>query len=59
MPIWQESMLEVYSVSTLNIDKGQFDKPTKTISIEIDCNKYNDIVPDSLETSIIDKSDIF
>ena len=59
MPIWQEYMIEVYSDSTLNIDKGQFDKPTKTISIEIDCNKYNDIVPDSLETSIIDKSDIF
>ena len=59
MPIWQEYMLEAYNDSTLNINKGQFDKPTKTISIEIDCDKYNNIIPDSLETSIIDKSDIF
>ena len=59
MPIWQEYMLDAYNDSTLNINKGQFDKPTKTISIEIDCDKYNNIVPDSLESSIIDKSDIF
>ena len=59
MPIWQEYMLDTYNDSTLNINKGQFDKPTKTISIEIDCDKYNNIVPDSLESSIIDKSDIF
>ena len=55
MPIWQEYMLDAYNDSTLNINKGQFDKPTKTISIEIDCDKYNNIVPDSLESSIIDK----
>ena len=59
MPIWQEYMIDAYNDSTLNINKGQFDKPTKTISIEIDCDKYNNIVPDSLESSIIDKSDIF
>ena len=59
MPIWQEYMIDAYNDSTLNINKGQFDKPTKTISIEIDCDKYNNIIPDSLESSIIDKSDIF
>ena len=46
----------------LNINKGKFDKPSKKISIEIDCSVYNnDLKDDSLNVFIdkIDASDIF
>ena len=59
MPIWQEFMLKTYNDKTLKIEKGEFDKPTKSITIEIDCNKYDNIHTDSLETSIINKTDIY
>ena len=59
MPIWQEFMLKTYNDSDLKIQKGQFDKPTKSINIEIDCDKYENIDVDSLGTLIIDKTDIY
>ena len=62
MPIWQQYMLSVYNDSTTNINKGKFDKPSKKISIEIDCSVYNnDLKDDSLNVFIdkIDASDIF
>ena len=62
MPIWQQYMLNVYNDSTTNINKGKFDKPSKKISIEIDCSVYNnDLKDDSLNVFIdkIDASDIF
>ena len=62
MPIWQQYMLSVYNDSTININKGKFDKPSKKISIEIDCSVYNnDLKDDSLNVFIdkIDASDIF
>ena len=62
MPIWQQYMLSVYNDSTTNINKGKFDKPSKKISIEMDCSVYNnDLKDDSLNVFIdkIDASDIF
>ena len=62
MPIWQQYMLSVYNDSTTNINKGKFDKPSKKISIEIDCSVYNnDLKDDSLNIFMdkIDASDIF
>ena len=62
MPIWQQYMLSIYNDSTTNINKGKFDKPSKKISIEIDCSVYNnDLKDDSLNVFIdkIDASDIF
>ena len=59
MPIWEEFMLKTYNDKTLKIEKGEFDKPTKSITIEIDCYKYENINSDSLETSIINKTDIY
>ena len=62
MPIWQQYMLSIYNDSTTNIHKGKFDKPSKNISIEIDCSVYNnDLKDDSLNIFIdkIDASDIF
>ena len=62
MPIWQQYMLDVYEDEELGITKGKFDKPTKTINVEIDCSIYsNDINSDSLDVILdkIDASDIF
>jgi len=62
MPIWQQYMLSVYNDSTTNINKGKFDKPSKKISIEIDCSVYNnELKDDSLNIFMdkIDASDIF
>ena len=62
MPIWQQYMLSVYNDSTININKGKFDKPSKKISIEIDCSVYNNDLKDDSLNVFIDKigaSDIF
>ena len=62
MPIWQQYMLDVYGDSELGISKGKFDKPTKIINVELDCNSYsNEIKSDSLDSILdkIDASDIF
>ena len=62
MPIWQQYMLDVYGDAELGISKGTFDKPTKIINVELDCNSYsNEIKSDSLDSILdkIDASDIF
>jgi len=62
MPIWQQYMLSVYNDSTTNINKGKFDKPSKKISIEMDCSVYNNDLKDDSLNVFIDKigaSDIF
>ena len=40
LPIWALYMKRVYADSTLNISKGDFEKP-KDIGLELDCEKYN------------------
>ena len=40
MPIWQNFMLSVYADETLGYTKGPFEKPSKPLSIELDCSKY-------------------
>ena len=62
MPIWQQYILDVYGDAELEISKGTFDKPTKIINVELDCNSYsNEIKSDSLDSILdkIDASDIF
>jgi penicillin-binding protein 1A len=41
LPIWGYYMQKAYADSTLNISKGDFEKPQKRLSIELDCSKYN------------------
>ena len=57
MPIWQQYMLSVYNDSTTNINKGKFDKPSKKISIEIDCSVYNNELKDDSLNIFMDKID--
>jgi penicillin-binding protein 1A len=41
-PIWVKFMDKLYTDSNLGITKGAFPRPEKSISIEIDCNRYEE-----------------
>ncbi|MDA0194756.1 MAG: transglycosylase domain-containing protein [Bacteroidetes bacterium] len=62
MPIWQNFMLNVYKDPILDYEKGPFPKPLNRLSVEIDCDVYNNLQtngPDSLmnEVERIDEDD--
>jgi penicillin-binding protein 1A len=40
LPIWAEFMQRVYADPDISISKGDFEKPTRPISVETDCDKY-------------------
>ncbi len=42
LPVWAEYMIKAYDDKSLHIDKGDFDKPDKPITIELDCDKYKE-----------------
>ena len=50
LPIWGLYMQKVYADKTIKISKGEFEKPAKSIEIEMDCKKYNE----ELEKGAID-----
>lgn len=60
MPIWELFMLKVYKDPTLGYTKGEFDRPVKPISIELDCNKYDAVIQpaDSVQIELISEDDI-
>ncbi|MBL4710115.1 MAG: transglycosylase domain-containing protein [Flavobacteriales bacterium] len=41
LPIWGYYMNKVYADSTIQISKGDFEKPEKSLTIELDCEKHN------------------
>lgn len=41
LPIWGYYMNKVYADSTIQISKGDFEKPEEPLTIELDCEKYN------------------
>lgn len=41
LPIWALYMRKVYDDAELNIDQGDFEKPSKPLSVEIDCDKFD------------------
>jgi penicillin-binding protein 1A len=41
LPIWALYMQRVYDDPELNISKGDFEKPSKPLSVEIDCEKFD------------------
>ena len=41
LPIFGYYMQKVYADKKLNLYQGDFEKPTKKISVEMDCDKYN------------------
>lgn len=40
LPIWGYFMNKVYADSTIDISKGDFERPSEPLSIELDCSKY-------------------
>jgi penicillin-binding protein 1A len=42
LPMWGYYMQKVYADTTLHISTGDFEKPEKKISIELDCNKQTE-----------------
>lgn len=40
LPIWALFMQKVYADPSLNISKGDFERPARPLSVETDCNKY-------------------
>jgi len=40
LPIWALYMQKIYADSTLSISMGDFEKPSRPLSIEFDCDKY-------------------
>jgi len=40
LPIWALYMQRVYADTSLHITKGPFPKPSKPLTVEIDCEKY-------------------
>jgi penicillin-binding protein 1A len=41
LPIWAIYMKKVYDDPALSISKGDFSKPSKPLSVEIDCEKFD------------------
>lgn len=41
LPIWALYMKKVYADPELNVSQGDFEKPSKPISVEIDCDKFD------------------
>jgi penicillin-binding protein 1A len=40
LPIWAFFMKKVYADKTIKLYKGDFEHPSRPLSVEIDCNKY-------------------
>jgi penicillin-binding protein 1A len=41
LPIWALYMQKVYDDPNLNYSKGDFEKPLKELSLELDCDQYD------------------
>ena len=41
MPIWAHYMQKIYKDGSLKISQGDFEKPDKSIGVEMDCSKYD------------------
>lgn len=57
LPIWAIYMKKVWDDKTLNVSKGDFEKPAKDISDRIDCKKFKQEVKE--ENSSFDFNDKF
>jgi penicillin-binding protein 1A len=52
MPIWDLYMQKVYADSTMGYEKGRFPTPIRKLSVEIDCDKYQN--PELAEMDTVD-----
>ncbi len=52
-PIWNSFMERVYQNSEIGVTKGPFPRPIRRLSVEIDCDQYDDLTEDSDSLDII------
>lgn len=57
LPIWALYMQKVYADSTLNISQGDFEKPLSDVSLEFDCELYEQ--EQSQKNNIIEEEEEF
>ena len=57
LPIWALYMQKVYADSTLNISQGDFEKPLSDVSLEFDCELYEQ--EQSQKNTIVDEEEEF
>lgn len=59
MPIWEKYMLKVYADETLGYTKGPFERPSKPLTIELDCSKYEQNLnpADSVDYNTVSEDD--
>ena len=59
LPIWGQFMKQVWNDKKLSISQGDFEKPAKPISVELDCSKYDkevENIPDFEKSGDFDKN---
>jgi len=49
LPIFAKYMTKVYADKSIKISQGEFEKPNKKITIEMDCSKYNKELESGIE----------
>ena len=61
LPIWDKFMTKVYADSTLGYEKGPFPKPASRLSIELNCEAYNNAYNAVLaeDSTVVDQQDNF
>jgi len=52
LPVWAVYMQKAYANKAINISQGDFEKPDKPLTIELDCDKYKRITIQVLKCSI-------
>lgn len=57
LPIWALYMQKVYADSTLNISKGDFEKPLSDVALEFDCELYEQ--EQSQKNTIVEEEEEF
>ena len=57
LPVWALYMQKVYADSTLNISKGDFDKPLSDVALEFDCELYEQ--EQSQKNTIVEEEEEF
>ena len=55
LPVWAIYMKKIYDDPSLNFYKGDFEKPSKPLTVEIDCDKYDQDLKDKNDTYNFDE----
>ncbi len=60
LPIFRKFLTKVYEDETLGYEKAPFNKPTKRLPLELDCNKYKGLSTNPSDSlNIVDEDEVF